>query len=185
MKDFRGITLAMRKDMHEEAILRNAKQKLRRVLPPQTFIDISTDAVPPPFRNSPREVGVCVYVCVCVLMRVCTSSFSLNNLTIHSFRHSQDTHTHTHTGPFPPHPWPPYHAPSPRQLERGTSDMVAGCMCANEARVDAGRLSPRRETEQRERNRRRRRRERPAFLYAHTFLLSPPYARLECFTFLP
>jgi hypothetical protein len=106
-----------------------------------------------------------------------------------TFTHSNThTHTHTHTGPLPPHQRPPFHAPPPRELERGTSDMVARCVCPNEAGLAASRPVTRRETEQRKRHRRRRRRrrrERPAILRKGTFLLSPLHVRHQCVVFLP
>ena len=56
MKDFRGVMTAMRRDLREDAIIDNARHKLRRVLPARTFIDISTDTIPPHFLSAPREV---------------------------------------------------------------------------------------------------------------------------------
>ena len=56
MKDFRGVMTAMRRDLREDAIIDNARHKLRRVLPARTFIDISTDTTPPHFLSAPREV---------------------------------------------------------------------------------------------------------------------------------
>ena len=38
-----------RRELREDAIINNARHKLRRVLPPNTFIDISTDPIPPEF----------------------------------------------------------------------------------------------------------------------------------------
>ena len=38
-----------RRELREDAIIDNARHKLRRVLPAHTFIDISKDPVPPHF----------------------------------------------------------------------------------------------------------------------------------------
>ncbi|GAB5036520.1 ethylene receptor homolog [Nannochloropsis oceanica] len=56
MKDFRGVMVAVRRDLREEAIIDNARHKLRRILPARTLIDISTDAIPPHFLHAPRDV---------------------------------------------------------------------------------------------------------------------------------
>ncbi len=47
-----------RRELREDAIIDNARHKLRRVLPANTFIDISTDPVPPDFLRCVVFFGV-------------------------------------------------------------------------------------------------------------------------------